>query len=132
MGQFQSQILGATQNVAHAALGMGLLGGEFEKGVKESVKEFQDYTGERTTDVQKQDFNTYVKGSDVSLKDEDIAEELEEDIPEGGYTQADYIRAYAKTIGEAQMRDLQEFGQRIISNYHQLNIGIKRKKGGKK
>lgn len=132
MGQFQSQILGATQNVAHAALGMGLLGGEFEKGVKESVKEFQDYTGELTTDVQKKDFNTYVKGSNTSLSDEDIAEQLEEKVPEGGFTQADYIRAYAKTIGEEQMRSLKDFGDRIISNYHQLNIGIKRKKGGKK
>ena len=130
MGKFQSQILGATQSAAQAAIGTAIAGQQFEAGVKETVKEFQDYAAENTTDIAAKDFNAYVKGAEGSLKEEDIAEELgDKEIPAGGYSQVDYVRAYAKTIGEVQMRDLQEFGKRIISNYQHQKIG---RKGGRK
>lgn len=129
MGKFQSQILGATQSAARAAIGTTIAGQQFEAGVKETVKEFQDYVAETTTDIPAEDFNVYVKGAGYK-EDIDIAEELEDkEIPKGGYSQADYIRAYAKTIGEIQMRNLQDFGKRIISNYQHLKIG---RKGGRK
>lgn len=132
MGKFQSQILGATQSAAQAAIGTAIAGQQFEAGVKETVKQFQDYAAEDTINLTKEGAEIYVKGAEVkgAKKDEDIAEELgDKEIPVGGYSQADYVRAYAKTIGETQMRDLQEFGKRIISNYQHLKIG---RKGGRK